>query len=107
MPSGKWMRVWSPQASRNQMSPVRMSQHLLSVAQKDEVMRTKGAIVLFHFEVGWRLELKRISLPRFHHFVTRRLEVLGRGTALSIVQTHAGSRRSGLVKVIDRNCSQM
>ena len=77
---------------------------LAVVAQKDEVIQTKCAIVLFHSEVGRSVGLKGIenSICRrgwlfLRQLVSMRRDVLARSTTARIVQFHERSWTSGLV----------
>ena len=74
------------------------------VAQKDEVIQTKCAMVLSHSEVGRFVGLKGIknSICRrgwlfLRQVVSMRREVLARSTTARIVQFHERSWTSGLV----------
>jgi len=74
------------------------------VAQKDEVIQTKCAMVLSHSEVGWFAGLKgrKNSICRrgwlfLRQVVSMRREVLARSTTARIVQFHERSWTRGLV----------
>ena len=82
---------------------------LAVVAQKDEVIQTKCAMVLSHSEVGRSVGLKGIknSICRrgwlfLRQVVSMRRDVLARSTTARIVQFHERSWTSGLVMLNSR-----
>jgi hypothetical protein len=108
VPSGRWMRVWSPHASRSQMSAVRISQHFLLSLKKTKSSR-RSVMVLSHSEVGRCVGLKGIknSICRrgwlfLRQVVSMRRDVLARNTTARIVQFHERSWTSGLVMLNGR-----